>query len=332
MYLGIDVSKMKLDYSLRTAGKELRNGILKNEFSEIVSLLQELKDDASANESVLVVCAEHTGDYTSYLKSACGITNTVLYLESGAGIKLSSGLQRGKNDKIDAARIATYAERFSDALRPYKEPRMEVARLRKMLMERNLYVKDVAKYKRMLKEQTATVGNILGESFRRRFEEIIDVLQNHIRELEAAIRQMLSASEELRRQECLLRSVDGVGEMLAWKVIAATDAFEQFEKPRKFCCHAGIAPFAYHSGSSIRSAWHVSHRADKSIKELLHMSALAAISVKQGPFKDYYIRKVEEGKNKMSVLNAIRAKIVHAMFAVVRNNTMFDKNYNISLA
>ena len=48
-------------------------------------------------------------------------------------------------------------------------------------------------------------------------------------------------------------SVDGVGERVALKMIMETDAFTSFTDPRKFCCHAGVVPFVYVSGSSQRS-------------------------------------------------------------------------------
>jgi len=44
---------------------------------------------------------------------------------------------------------------------------------------------------------------------------------------------------------------------------------------------------------------------------------------------EYYNRKVAEGKNKMSYLNAVRAKLVYRMFAVIRNNKIYEKK-NIS--
>jgi len=55
------------------------------------------------------------------------------------------------------------------------------------------------------------------------------------------------------------------------------------------------------------------------MKKLLHMAALAVIS-KKGQLKDYYDRKVEQGKNKMSVINAVRNKLIHRVFACVRDN------------
>lgn len=61
------------------------------------------------------------------------------------------------------------------------------------------------------------------------------------------------------------------------------------------------------------------------------MAALSVATRKNGEMSEYYWRKVAEGKNKMSVLNAIRAKLVLRMFAVIRNNKFYEKNYINSL-
>ena len=63
------------------------------------------------------------------------------------------------------------------------------------------------------------------------------------------------------------------------------------------------------------------------------MAALVvATRKKEGELRDYYLRKVEEGKNKMAVLNAVRAKLVLRMFAVIKNNCAYQKNYVFALA
>jgi hypothetical protein len=67
----------------------------------------------------------------------------------------------------------------------------------------------------------------------------------------------------------------------------------------------------------------VSHRADKCIKTLLHLSAVSIIGKAGGELKDYYLRKVQEGKNKMTVINALRAKIVARMFAIIKRNEFY---------
>ncbi|MBQ4038481.1 MAG: IS110 family transposase [Bacteroidaceae bacterium] len=93
-------------------------------------------------------------------------------------------------------------------------------------------------------------------------------------------------------------SVDGVRPVVALNMIVITEAFTRFNNARQFNCFAGLAPFQYMSGSSQPSKARVSHRADKSIKSLLHLSAVSVIGRKTGDMKQYYLRKVEQGKNK----------------------------------
>jgi hypothetical protein len=63
---------------------------------------------------------------------------------------------------------------------------------------------------------------------------------------------------------------------------------------------------------------------------------LAALAVatrkKDGELHEYNLRKVAEGKNKMSVLNAVRAKLVLRMFAVIKFNKFYEQNYAFSFA
>ena len=145
-------------------------------------------------------------------------------------------------------------------------------------------------------------------------------------EMDAVIR----SNETLSRQMELLESVEGVGKVVALNMIVCTEAFTRFDDPRKFnCfaglapCFAGLAPFSYTSGSSLHSRARVSHRADKTMKRLLHLAAVSVIRKKEGELKAYYERKVAEGKNKMATINAIRAKIVARMFAVIRKNQFY---------
>ncbi len=53
---------------------------------------------------------------------------------------------------------------------------------------------------------------------------------------------------------------------------------------------------------------------------------MAAISSAQHnpELKEYYARKVKEGKNKMSVINAVRNKLLHRIVAVVNRGTPYE--------
>lgn len=57
--------------------------------------------------------------------------------------------------------------------------------------------------------------------------------------------------------------------------------------------------------------------------KMLHMAAVAVTHRVGGELKRYYEWKVAEGKNKMPVINALRAKIVARMFAVIKRNEKY---------
>ena len=156
----------------------------------------------------------------------------------------------------------------------------------------------------------------------------MDKLQAAITSITAEMEEIIISTELLDRQMKLLMSIDGVGKVIALNMIIETEAFTRFDDTRKFCCHAGVAPFSYTSGSRQHSKNKVSHRANKNIKRLLHMAAVYITHRTGGELKGYYLRKVDEGKNKMSVINALRAKIVARMFAVIKRNEFYYPIYN----
>ncbi len=145
------------------------------------------------------------------------------------------------------------------------------------------------------------------------------------------IHQLIEQDSELKRLFELLTSIDGIGPVTATELILSTKAFTDGRSAKQFASFAGVAPFPYQSGSSIRGRTKVSPLADKYMKKLLHLSAMGAVRT-PGQLQDYYQRKVKEGKNKMLVLNAVRNKLVHRVFALVRTNQKYDKNYTYSFA
>lgn len=111
-FIGVDVSKKKLDFCVMFEGKVVHEEATANHQTAIMSLLRHLEEDYGITSDRMLVCAEHTGQYTFPLACACKSVECKLWLENAAEIKYSSGVQRGKNDKVDARRIAIYAGRF----------------------------------------------------------------------------------------------------------------------------------------------------------------------------------------------------------------------------
>lgn len=105
-------------------------------------------------------------------------------------------------------------------------------------------------------------------------------------------------------------------------MIAFTDGFTLFSNWRKFASYAGTAPFPYQSGISIHWRTKVNHLANKKFKGLLNMCATTSI-ICNPEIKAYYQKKRLEGKNGMSVMNAIRNKVLARIFAVINRRTPY---------
>lgn len=155
-------------------------------------------------------------------------------------------------------------------------------------------------------------------------------MDDDIKQVDKEIEHIIKCDENLNRLSKLITSIDGVGMVTCAAVLVKTNIFLDITDAKKFAWTAGIAPFEHASGKSIRGKTRVSHRAHKDVKTLLHMCAVGSIS-REGELKDFYLRKVAQGKNKMLVLNAVRNKIVHRIFAVVRDGVMYQKNYQYNL-
>jgi len=123
----------------------------------------------------------------------------------------------------------------------------------------------------------------------------------------------------------LMTSIQGVGQITACEIILTTNEFKHIKQPRQYACYAGVAPFEHSSGKK-QSRARVSHMANKKVKKLLHLAALAAIRCNKD-LKTYYTRIVQEGKNKMLVSNAVRNKLIHRLFACIKNNRPYIDTY-----
>lgn len=324
--IGVDVSKEKLDFCLLQDEKIVKEWNCSNSIDSIKAELEKL-EKLDLDFSQTLVCAEYTGQYCYPLSCVCEEKGIAFWLENPAQIKYCSGVQRGKNDKLDARKIANYAARFQDNAKLFSLPEKQMATLKQLLGERDMYVVDRSKYQGQITDQKRFMDKNDYKSKKGRLEKLIKGLANEIEMIDKEIQSIIDSDDTLSNQHKLLLSVEGIGERTAIKMIVETNAFQDFTDPRKFCCHAGVVPFSYTSGSSQHSRSRVSNRADKSMKSLLHMAALVVATRTKGELHQYFLRKVAEGKNKMSVLNAIRAKLIHRMFAVIKRNKLYEKSY-----
>ncbi|HND96828.1 MAG TPA: IS110 family transposase [Chitinophagaceae bacterium] len=329
-FVGIDVSKKTLDFCLVQNGSKVLSITIANVPSEIKKCVSEFLKHSPGGLKETVFCMEHTGVYNLPLVKHLQGIGANIWLESGLQIKKSMGIARGKNDQIDAYRIAIYAFDKRYQMKLWKAPREIVEKLTAYLAQRSRLVKIQKLLKVPVKEQKLYYGKEQAKTVQRNAEPVLRSVIKQLKEIEKEIMKLIGSDERLAKLYKYVSSVKGVGFVTAVHIIVSTNEFISISEPKKFACYAGVVPFEHSSGTSVRGKTRVSKLANKNIKTLLHLSALTAIR-KDGDLHEYYNRKLAEGKNKMSVINAIRNKIVLRIFACVRNEKKYEKNFQYNV-
>ena len=150
----------------------------------------------------------------------------------------------------------------------------------------------------------------------------IAALDADLKDIEKQILKIINADVVLSKKYSNAISVVGIGFVTAINLMVHTNGFTQMNDVRKLACYCGVAPFEYSSGSSIRGKTKVHFMANKKLKCNLHMASLTAIKL-DVDIKNYYERKCAEGKNKMSVLNAVRNKLLARVLSCVNNDKIY---------
>lgn len=331
-YFGFDVSKEKLDMSIVSSdGKVLDYLEIANTKQQIKKELSKVMKKYGLQQEQSVFCVENTGVYSLPITTYLYSISAQIWLASSIDIKKSMGLIRGKNDKIDSVRIALYAMRNIDKFKLWEPSREVLLKLDSLLKTRNRLLKA----KQMLRVPVAEIQYFVDRQIvltsKKHSQASIHAINKDIKLVEKEILQLVHRDDQVLRQYQILTSIPGIGMITAINLMVKTKEFTAFETAEQFACYCGLAPFEHTSGSSVRGKTRVSHYADKKIKTILHLAALSTITSK-GELREYYQRKVNAGKNKMAVLNAIRNKIIHRAFCCIRENRLYEKNYQKILA
>ena len=329
-FIGIDVSKETLDFCCYNNGKKTIETKINNQQKSIRAYLKKLIADKLIDIDTSIFCMEHTGIYNNHLLKVFLESNINVWLENPIHLKRSLGLVRGKNDKVDAERIAMFAYKNRESIKLWQPERTVIIKLKHLLKTRERLLDAIESIEMPIKEITSFTDKETVRMFKKSSKASISGIRKDIKTIDHMIKETINSDEHVKELFKIISSVENVGTIITTAVICYTNEFKKFNSPKKFACYSGIAPFEHSSGRSIRGKTRTSFMANKFIKKLLHLSALSAVS-RPGELRDYFERKVAEGKNKMLVLNAIRNKIILRIFACVNQNKIFEKNIKNNL-
>lgn len=321
-FFGVDVSKKTVDITLFDQQQTIHRQFINNTtgMDELQQWLQELNQ----NRSEVIFCMETTGLYCFPLTQFLADNGIDIWIEHAAQIKKSSSLDRGKNDKIDSRRIALYATKNLDRLRLWKPMSITLEKIKHLAGLRERLVETKKRLATPIKEFEEMGNVVMAKLLTKAIKNSLSAIDRDIINVEAKIIDIVNEDDNLKQLFRLITSVVGIGFVTATNLLIYTKGFTVLNETRKLACYCGVAPFEYSSGTSIRGKTKVHFMANRKLKCNLHMASLSAIRL-DVDLKMYYERKVAEGKNKMSVLNAIRNKLLARVVAVVNNKREYVK-------
>ena len=329
-YIGVDVSKNKLDVAVFKSKDFVYHKVIGNNTADINQFLKELKQQEGFSLTDALFCMEHTGIYNNPLLVSLHKKQGNLCLESATQIKNSLGNLRGKNDKIDAIRIGEYAYKNREEIKLWTPKRSVIVKLARLTVLRDRLISAKKLLSVPLKEQENFVEKSLNNLEKKIYQRTLNSVKADLQRVDNKIEELIREDEHLSHLFGIITSVQAIGSQTAAQIIIRTNEFQDINDPKKFACYSGVAPFSKESGL-FKGKGRVSHMANKKMKTLLHMAALVAI-VYNSDLKAYYERKVAEGKNKMSVINAVRNKLIHRIFTCVKENRKYENNYAKAVA
>ena len=321
-FIGIDISKRFFDVAIIN-GDGTTSYVFENTKKGTNAFIRLLNNQKISLENTLI-CMEHTGVYGRLIIAKLIQKQADFCVEMPIQITRSIGVQRGKNDRVDAKRIALYAAKNHKVLELYI-PMPEVLEQVKILLKiRKKLVNtraDVNKYPNELELFSPELGKLAQKNLKKINKNLCDEIDR----IESEIKKLTLSDDRLNKTIGLVTSVTGIGQITALHFTVFTNFFTRYDNPRQLACYCGVVPFEYTSGSSVFRKSRIHPMANRTLKNHLHMAALAAIN-HDPDIKAYFERKVEEGKNKMLIVNNVRNKLVHRVCAVIKRQQPYVKN------
>lgn len=325
-FVGIDISKKTVDVALvDAAGAELSNQNVTNSSLKLIAYFKKLFKKHGIEQSQVLLGCEATGRYSSSLKIAVEHMQLAMMIEPHwkyVGVNQS----RTKNDKIDALRISQTLRRYHDELHLWESDSKTIEKLRSLVSTRDMAMTVRTTLSVSIAEAEAAEDLVDAKIRKKYLRKLIKSAEKEIEQIDRDIDEVIRCDQEIWTNYKLVTSVPGIGKRNAVALIIYSQNFTRFANARQMACYCGVAPFDDSSGTSRRRRPRVSHRANKKLKSLLYLASLSAKrhSPKIGQF---YLKKIEKGKHAMSAIIAVANKLLHFVFAVVKNQEPYQEQY-----
>jgi transposase len=321
-FVGVDIASASFMACVGTTPWKLvvKPTKFENHEDGFTSFLGWLKDNHLPSDQT-VICMEATGVYgesLAYFLSAGGYS---LAVEAPLNIQRKYPVNASKTDELDCQYIAEYACRYVDKLSFWK-PRAEILeKVKVLLTTRQHFTVQSTGHKNALHALKRKV--VSSDLASQAHQDMIAQIAKHIKAIDREIERLIGSDPTFKHTLLLLLSVPGIGLQLAAHLIIIMQASLD---SRVLSAFVGICPIKHESGASVFSTPTSRHYGPPNLRKLLYLAACSVRTHNQS-FRQYFFRKLAEGKHKKVALNNIQNKILKIACAVVRTQKPFIPNY-----
>lgn len=325
-FVGIDVASLSFTAAVGKTPWQLviRPAEFANDFDSFPKFLHWLQQHNLQPDNT-ALCMEATGVYSEALAYFVHANGYRIAVEPPLKVKRAFDTSGHKSDAVDSRQIAEYACRFFDEL-AFWQPKADILeQIKVLLTTREQFSAQLTAHRNALKTlQRKVVVTPLAEQLH---QESITQLKNHIKSIEEEIQRLIDQDPSYRQMVSLLMSVPGVGLLLAAQMLVIVENSPEPVSAKTLAAYIGICPYERLSGTSLFMRSSSRHYGPAAVRKLLYLAAMS-VRTHHTQFREYFLRKVAEGKSKQLVLNNIANKLLKIMCAVLRTQTPYIPNYH----
>ena len=301
-FVGIDVSKDRLDVHILPAGRTFTTRRDGNGVEQLVGELRQL--------APVLIVLEATGGFEATVAAALAGARLRIAVVNPRQIRdfaRATG-RLAKTDALDAQVIALFAERIRPDARPLADADSQA-------------LAELVARRRQVVEMIGMESNRLHQARNPRVQSMLratlKTLKDQLAELDRDIDGTVRRSPIWRAADGLLTSVPGVGDVTAHTLIADLPELGQLDR-RRIAALVGVAPINRDSGQMRGKRTISGGRSD--VRSALYMATLSAI--RWNPvISKHYQSLVERGRPKKVALIACMRRLLSILNAIVRTKT-----------
>lgn len=302
---GIDVSKEWLDVSIE--GKVSRINQTKESIEAFIK-------QNRANEKPTLAVLESTGGYEQLIANCLEGAGLLVHIAHPNRVRdyAKAKGRLAKTDKIDARILEGYGE--------FIDPKIIRDLPSELQLKLNALSGRLAQLKENHHQESCRMGLVKEKEIKESHKSLIQLLVKQIEKIESQLLSLIETDECLSQKYKLLRSMKGVGPVLAITLLAELPELGRVSK-KEIAALVGVAPVTKESGKCKGKA--VTQYGRKAVRKVLYMGALVAARHNKR-MEVFYQNLLAKGKLKKVALVAVMRKMIVILNAMVQSNTVFQ--------